>query len=238
MAEYEISISGVHYAANGDSVAGQKDTEEMHMRTRELLSRIDRVRPIVTLSPAPENHVHERALQARALGKRIGRVALECVDLVWDLLRASGMPMLLAKVKEVAFGATRCNDSQKQTIELLVHWLRDDYEQSHCEEIESLAADTQVRLANAIEKAANKPATQHIYGDKNEFQGGAQLLKMGLPEEFTIDDVMRCFGLAQNNSARARVFRLQKDGLVEKVDEFVDNGTTKAKYKKTGAVMI
>ncbi|MBE6258908.1 MAG: hypothetical protein E7103_13310 [Prevotella sp.] len=59
-----------------------------------------------------------------------------------------------------------------------------------------------------------------------------------LPEEFTIDDVMRCFGLAQNNSARARVFRLLKDGLVEKVDEFVENGTTKAKYKKTGAVMI
>ena len=48
----------------------------------------------------------------------------------------------------------------------------------------------------------------------------------------------RCFGLAQNNSARARVFRLLKDGLVEKVDEFVENGTTKAKYKKTGAVMI
>ena len=51
MAEYEIRISGVHYGANGDSVAGQKDTEEMHMRTRELLSWIDRVRPIVTLSP-------------------------------------------------------------------------------------------------------------------------------------------------------------------------------------------
>ena len=33
----------MHYGANGDSVAGQKDTEEMHMRTRELLSRIDRV---------------------------------------------------------------------------------------------------------------------------------------------------------------------------------------------------
>ncbi|MCR5644012.1 MAG: hypothetical protein K6G32_11865 [Prevotella sp.] len=59
-----------------------------------------------------------------------------------------------------------------------------------------------------------------------------------LPEEFVIDDVMRCFGLAQNNSARARVFRLLKDGLIEKVDEFVENGTTKAKYKKTGAVMI
>ena len=424
MAEYEIRISGVHYGANGDSVAGQKDTEEMHMRTRELLSWIDRVRPIVTLSPDPENRVHGRAIQARSLGKRIGRVAFECVNLVWDLLRASGKPMLLARVKEVAiqnhgyavvtvsadelqetqapivqepewglwlsnlpllppseqlqaeeeaafvlenvffpclnecdvqelktyvniwlegsrhdlsrearqkralyielleaaenkevrqlaealkeqrrricerepldematewwqqrqedpdvqrlwqqwrlkndnklwaglrlidsllrqlpgdlygdigqmdvvlmrlyylntprkafqsimallmmrcltccelgidmrpmtedeyeqdgiiknpldipttiarvvaFGATQCNDSQKQTIELLVHWLRDDYEQSHCEEIESLAADTQVRLANAIEEAANKPATQNNhfeYVDKKE----------------------------------------------------------------------
>ena len=102
MAEYEIRITGVHYGANGDSVAGLKDTEEMHVRTRELLSRIDRVRPIVTLSPDPNNHVHENALQARALGNRIGRVALECVDLVWDLLRASGKPMLLARVKEVA----------------------------------------------------------------------------------------------------------------------------------------
>ena len=30
MAEYLLRISGVHYGANGDSVAGQKDTEEMH----------------------------------------------------------------------------------------------------------------------------------------------------------------------------------------------------------------
>ena len=102
MAEYEIRISGVHYGANGDSVAGQKDTEEMHMRTRKLLSWIDRTRPIITLSPDPKNRVHENALQARSLGKRIGRVAFECVDLVWDLFRASGKPMLLAKVKEVA----------------------------------------------------------------------------------------------------------------------------------------
>ena len=29
-----------------------------------------------------------------------------------------------------------------------------------------------------------------------------------------------------------------KDGLVVKVDEFAENGTTKAKYRKTGAVMI
>ena len=59
-----------------------------------------------------------------------------------------------------------------------------------------------------------------------------------LPEEFTTDDVMRCFMLKSNDAARTRVSRLQKDGLVEKVDEFVENGTTKARYKKTGAVMV
>ena len=36
MAVYQLKISGVHYAANGDSVAGQKDTEEMHVRTRTI----------------------------------------------------------------------------------------------------------------------------------------------------------------------------------------------------------
>ena len=47
-----------------------------------------------------------------------------------------------------------------------------------------------------------------------------------------------CFGLKNNTSARARVFRLMKDRLAEKVEEFVENGTTKARYKKTGTVML
>ena len=59
-----------------------------------------------------------------------------------------------------------------------------------------------------------------------------------LPEEFTTDDVMRCFMLNSNAAARTRICRLQKDSLVEKVDEYVENGTTKAKYKKTGVGMI
>ena len=37
-------------------------------------------------------------------------------------------------------------------------------------------------LTEKMEKVANKPTTQNIYGDKNEFQDGAQLLKMGIPE--------------------------------------------------------
>ena len=37
-------------------------------------------------------------------------------------------------------------------------------------------------LTEKMEKVANKPTTQNIYGDKNEFQDGAQMLKMGIPE--------------------------------------------------------
>ena len=101
MSEHLLKIAGVHYGANGDSVAGQKDTEEMHARTRELLSWIETERPIVVLSPDPKNHIHKNAIQARAMGRRIGRVAFECVDLAWTLMRQSGQPMMLACVKEV-----------------------------------------------------------------------------------------------------------------------------------------
>ena len=59
-----------------------------------------------------------------------------------------------------------------------------------------------------------------------------------LPEEFTVDDVMKCFSLKDNTSARTRIVRLQKDHLAEKMGEFVENGTHKAKYRKTGFVMM
>ena len=102
MAEHQLLISGVHYGANGDSVAGQKDTEEALMRTRELLSLIDSIRPVVVLSPDPSNHIHRNAIQARALGKRIGRVSYDDNEKAWKLLRQSGKPMLMARVKDVS----------------------------------------------------------------------------------------------------------------------------------------
>ena len=58
-----------------------------------------------------------------------------------------------------------------------------------------------------------------------------------LPEEFTVNDVMRCFGLSIE-SAKVRVSRLQKDHLVIKVGEIKENGTIKAKYQKTPNIMI
>ena len=59
-----------------------------------------------------------------------------------------------------------------------------------------------------------------------------------LPEEFTIDDVTRCFSMPSINAARMRTHRLVKDGLAEKTADYVENGTTKAKYKKTGRVAL
>lgn len=40
----------------------------------------------------------------------------------------------------------------------------------------------QDKMIETVREAANKPTTQNIYGDKNDFQDGAQLLKMGIPE--------------------------------------------------------
>ena len=102
MSEHQLLISGVHYGANGDSVAGHTETEEERLCTLELLSRIDSVRPVVVLSPDPSNRVHRNAIQARALGKRIGRVSYDDNERAWKLLRQTGKPMLLARVKDVS----------------------------------------------------------------------------------------------------------------------------------------
>ena len=57
-----------------------------------------------------------------------------------------------------------------------------------------------------------------------------------LPEEFTIEDVTRCFNLGSDASARKKVFRLQRDHLVEKVLE--ERGTEKALFRKTGTLIL
>lgn len=102
------------------------------------------------------------------------------------------MPTTIGRV--VAFGETQCDNTQRQTIQLLAQWLRDDYEQNHSKEIEALGGDHQKRLTQAIEKVANKPTTQNIhwelvnkketnidknYGPNIEHNGGM----LSLPEE-------------------------------------------------------
>ena len=58
-----------------------------------------------------------------------------------------------------------------------------------------------------------------------------------LPDEFTIEDVMRCFSL-QIESARVRANRLVADSLAVKTGQFKEGGSSKSKYRKTGAIML
>ena len=57
-----------------------------------------------------------------------------------------------------------------------------------------------------------------------------------LPQEFTHEDVMRCFNLSSEASARSRTSRLLSDHLIECIQE--PRGTVKALFRKTGALML
>lgn len=57
-----------------------------------------------------------------------------------------------------------------------------------------------------------------------------------LPEEFTTEDVVRCFNLGSEGSARKKVTRLQRDHLIEKVRE--EKGHDKALFRKTGVILL
>ena len=57
-----------------------------------------------------------------------------------------------------------------------------------------------------------------------------------LPEEFTIEDVVRCFNLGSAASARKKVTRLCRDHLIEKISE--EKGGQKALFQKTGTIML
>lgn len=102
MFKYVIKISGVHYGANGDFVAGRKDTKEDHLCTLEMLRWLEEERPAVVLLAEHSNHIDEHAIVARAMGRRIGRVATEYVERVWSMMHQMDQSMMLAQVEDVA----------------------------------------------------------------------------------------------------------------------------------------
>jgi hypothetical protein len=59
-----------------------------------------------------------------------------------------------------------------------------------------------------------------------------------LPEEFTVEDVMRCFGNNNRTTAQMRISRFQKDNLVRKKSEYLEKGKLKAIYQKTGNTIL
>jgi hypothetical protein len=59
-----------------------------------------------------------------------------------------------------------------------------------------------------------------------------------LPEEFTTEDVMRCFNLATENAARSKISNLLNDHLIEKIGEIKGKTKPKSKFKKTGYIVV
>ena len=59
-----------------------------------------------------------------------------------------------------------------------------------------------------------------------------------LPDEFTIEDVMRCFNLSSEGAARMKIKRLQSDHLIEKLGDGRKAGNSKSSYRKTGNLML
>ena len=101
MKEYRLKITGVHYAANPDSVGGQPDTEEMHVRTRKMLSWVRDENPIVVLMADPTNPMNPDAVMAIAEEIRIGYVGDDWLTTAKSLLAQSDCGMLGAEVTDV-----------------------------------------------------------------------------------------------------------------------------------------
>ena len=85
-------------------------------------------------------------------------------------------------------------------------------------------------LAEAYFDNKLKDASVNVKRKQKTFEAFARL-----PEEFTNEDVIRCFNLASLSSARGKVSRLVRDHLVEKIRE--ERGKIPALYHKTGIIV-
>jgi len=104
---------------------------------------------------------------------------------------------------------------------------RDEYGRSRVESVEFKVRKLYSQMSSEQHASVNVQRKQKTYDGFSR-----------LPEEFTAEDVVRCFNLGNEVSARKRINRLTKDHLIENFSSYVENGTTKAKYRKTGSIML
>ena len=88
-------------------------------------------------------------------------------------------------------------------------------------------------LAESYFENKDKAASVNVQRRKKTYEAFSLL-----PEEFTVDDVMRCFKLNNATAAHMRIGRLAKDHLIEKKNEVREGSVYKAIYCKTGAIML
>ncbi len=76
-----------------------------------------------------------------------------------------------------------------------------------------------------------KEASVNVQRKQKTIDGFARL-----PEDFTAEDVVRCFNLGSSSSARTKIMRLTRDHLVEKIRE--ERGLAPALYHKTNTIIL
>ena len=88
-------------------------------------------------------------------------------------------------------------------------------------------------MAEAYFDNKTKEASVNVQRRQKTYEGFSRL-----PEEFTNEDVMRCFNLNSEGAARMRASRLLNDHLIEKVSDGRGNEKGLTIYRKTGASML
>ncbi len=88
-------------------------------------------------------------------------------------------------------------------------------------------------MAEAYFDNQQKDASVNVQRKHKTFEAFSRL-----PEEFTIADVMRCFNLSSEGSARAQASRLQRDHLIEKVNDKRGGNNKGTLFCKTNAFML
>ena len=59
-----------------------------------------------------------------------------------------------------------------------------------------------------------------------------------LPDVFTREDVNKCFGYDNNACANVKIKRLMDSHLVEKMEEFIQDGHTRIRYRKISRMAL
>jgi hypothetical protein len=88
-------------------------------------------------------------------------------------------------------------------------------------------------MAEAYFDNKSRDASVNLQRKQKTFEGFARL-----PEEFTIEDVMRCFNLGNFPSARCKANRLLSDHLIVKISDGRANLNGLTVYRKTGTTMM
>ena len=101
MIEYQIKIVGAQFAANPDYHFGDPETDEICARTIAMLSELRDMMPRVVLKAEPTNPSDPNAIMARAMGRKIGYVCREQLELVHAILGQSKRGMLAGEVDNV-----------------------------------------------------------------------------------------------------------------------------------------